>query len=220
MLLAPLNKSDEVEVTENRDGTGTFIARIRILRFRLRMSVSECVVVVFVASERIWTLRFVVETSTDRRIENKWILSLELGEHSPAVGVDAHLSIEGTTSPPLDSRDFDGPQALLDISFGSTTSDLWPGREDAITVRLDDGANGPHFLTESSVLVDTDGTLCAQLNAKLVRPTLPALVSDTPSTLSPPRPLEPHRPPVNPKPNKQPEEPTEKIFVTLRRGGL
>jgi hypothetical protein len=166
MLLAPLNESDVVEVMETRDGTGTFIAHIRILRFRLRMRVSKCVVVEFVASgafrscalktyllthlfaERIWTLRFavVVETSMDGRTETKWILSLELGKHSPAVGVDADLFIEGSTSQPLDSRDFDDP--LLAISFGSTTSELWPGRENAITVRLDDGAMGPHLLNE------------------------------------------------------------------------
>lgn len=50
MLLAPLKESDVVEVMETRDGTGTFIAHIRILRFRLRMRVSKCVVVEFVAS--------------------------------------------------------------------------------------------------------------------------------------------------------------------------
>jgi len=50
MLLAPLNESDVVEVMETRDGTGTFVAHIRILRFRLRMRVSKCVVVEFVAS--------------------------------------------------------------------------------------------------------------------------------------------------------------------------
>ena len=50
MLLAPLNDSDVVEVMETRDGTGTYIAQIRILRFRLRMRVSKCVVVEFVAS--------------------------------------------------------------------------------------------------------------------------------------------------------------------------
>lgn len=50
MLLAPLRESDVVEVMETRDGSGTFVAHIKILRFRLRMRVSKCVVVEFVAS--------------------------------------------------------------------------------------------------------------------------------------------------------------------------
>ena len=58
MLLAPLNDSDVVEVMETRDGTGTFIAHIRILRFRLRMRVSKCVVVEFVASGALPLVHF------------------------------------------------------------------------------------------------------------------------------------------------------------------
>ncbi|KAI9454413.1 hypothetical protein BJY52DRAFT_1122807 [Lactarius psammicola] len=148
MLLAPLNESDVVEVMETRDGTGTFVAQIRVLRFRLRMRVSKCVVVEFVALERIWALRFavVVETSTDDRTESKWLLSLELGEHSQVVAVDADLFIEGSTSQSLDGRDFDDP--LLCVSFGPTTSELRPGRKNGITVRLDDGPMGPHLLNE------------------------------------------------------------------------
>lgn len=97
--------------------------------------------------ERIWALKFTVtDTPTEGRAGNRWLLSLELGEQSPPVGIDADLFIEGSTSQPLDSRDFDDP--LLAISFGSTTTDLWPGRENAITVRLDDGPMGPHLLNE------------------------------------------------------------------------
>jgi hypothetical protein len=58
MLLAPLKESDVVEVMETRDGTGTFIAHIRILRFRLRMRVSKCVVVEFVASGALVSYTF------------------------------------------------------------------------------------------------------------------------------------------------------------------
>jgi len=218
MLLAPLNESDIVEVMETRDGTGTFIAHIRILRFRLRMRVSKCVVVEFVASgkypcvrdvfslkfyytERVWALRFAVvtETSPDGRTENKWVLSLELGEQSPVVAVEADLFIEGSVSQVLESRDFEDP--LLSISFGSTSAELWPGRENAITVRLDEGPMGPHLLNEcvtiklspfchthlstrrSSVLVDAKGTLCAQLNARLTRPVPAFISSDTSSSI-------------------------------------
>ena len=93
-------------------------------------------------AEKIWALRFSVgETSKVGRIESNWLLSLELGEHSPVVCVDANLFIEGSTSDPMDSGDFDGP--LLAISFGSTMSELRPGRKNAISVRLDDGPMGP-----------------------------------------------------------------------------
>jgi hypothetical protein len=51
-------ESDVVEVMETRDGTGTFMAHIKILRFRLRMRVSKCVVVEFVASGAFVSLRF------------------------------------------------------------------------------------------------------------------------------------------------------------------
>ena len=255
MLLAPLNESDVVEVMETRDGTGTFVAHIRILRFRLRMRVSKCVAVEFVTSgalllcvfkryltqfheDRIWTLRFavVVETSTEGRSESKWLLSLELGEHSQVVAVDADLFIEGSASRPLDSRDFDDP--LFCVSFGSTKSELWPGHENGITVRLDDGPMGPHLLNEyvktrcffvpstdrftcrSPVLVNSNGTLCARLNARLAQPALP-LVSDTPSTISPPLSLEVpfskiSYPPSVPEAKKRPKDP--KVYTPLRRG--
>ena len=87
-----------------------------------------------------------VEASAGGRTESKWLLSLELGEHSPVVGVNADLFVDGSTSDPLESRDFEGP--LLAISFGSTTSELRPGHENAMTVRLDDGPMGPHLLNE------------------------------------------------------------------------
>lgn len=226
MLLAPLNEGDVVEVMETRDGTGTFVAHIRILRFRLRMRVSKCIVVEFVASERIWALRFSVisKIAPDGRTEDKWLLSLELGEHSQVVGIDADLFIEGSISHPSDSRDFDDP--LLAVSFGSTMSELWPGRNNAITVRLDDGPMSPHLLNESSILVDSNGTLCAQLNARLARPALPALVTDTSSTMSPPR--SPETPiseasypsSVKGKAKKRPpKDPKEKVYTSLRRGG-
>jgi hypothetical protein len=58
----------------------------------------------------------------------------------------------------MDSGDFDEP--LLAISFGSTTSELKPGRENAISVRLDDGPMGPHLLNE---YVKALASLCHRL---------------------------------------------------------
>jgi hypothetical protein len=43
----------------------------------------------------------------------------------------------------MDRGDFNDP--LLAISFISTTSELKPGRENAIAVRLDDGPMGSHY---------------------------------------------------------------------------
>jgi hypothetical protein len=96
----------------------------------------------------------VVETKAGGRSESRWLLSLELGEHSSAIRVNADLFIEGSTADPMDSRDFDGP--LLAMSFGPTPSELRPGGKKAITIRLDDGPMGPHLLNEyveSSVFV-------------------------------------------------------------------
>ena len=86
-----------------------------------------------------------------------WLLSLELGEHSPAVGVNADLLIDGSASDHLETRDSEGP---LIISFGPTTSELRPGHENAITVRLDDGPIGPHLLNE---YVNAFTSLCHRL---------------------------------------------------------
>ena len=58
MLLAPLNESDVVDIVETRDGTGSFVAHIKMLRFRLRMRVSKCVVVEFAASGALFWCAF------------------------------------------------------------------------------------------------------------------------------------------------------------------
>lgn len=178
-----------------------------------------------------------VQTSKAGRTESKWLLSLELGEHSPFVCVDADLFIEGSTSDPMESGDLDGP--LLAISFGSTTSELRPGRKNAITIRLDDGPMGPHLLNEfveicvfvssidrlmrrSSALVDAKGALYAQLNARLARPALPALVTETSAKVSPPRSPEKHTFGVSHSSSakvRAKKSKDEKVYTSLRRGG-
>jgi hypothetical protein len=50
LLLGPANLEDHVDVDEKRDGTGSFVAHIKIPRFRLRMRVCKSVAVEFVAS--------------------------------------------------------------------------------------------------------------------------------------------------------------------------
>ena len=82
-----------------------------------------------------------------------------------------------------------------------------------------------NWFVRSSVLVDSKGTLCAQLNARLVRPTVPALISDTSSTASPPRSLETpfselsYPSSVKTKAKKKPKPKEEKVYTSLRRGG-
>src|SRR6266702_431297 len=53
MLLNSAGGGDLVDVDETQDGTGTFVARIQIRRFRLRMRVSKLVKVEFVTSGRL-----------------------------------------------------------------------------------------------------------------------------------------------------------------------
>ena len=52
MLLSSAAGGDIVEVNETQDGTGTFVARIQIRRFRLRMRVSKLIKVEFVTAGR------------------------------------------------------------------------------------------------------------------------------------------------------------------------
>ncbi|KAI0264136.1 hypothetical protein BC834DRAFT_271678 [Gloeopeniophorella convolvens] len=228
MLLGPAGGKDEVDVDEMRDGTGTFIAHIKILRFRLRMRVSNSITIEFVASERIWTLRFSTSDAThaDGRSESKWLLSLELGEGSPSTWIDADLFITGRSYP----AGVHGPtDPILAAPLPCIASELCAGSEHAISVRLDDGPMGPHLLNESSMLVDDYGTLHAQFNARLARAPLspPSLVVDTGSTQSPLEPTTPisaleNTPPpsLKTKKKKAPREQKEKpVYTSLRRGG-
>ncbi|KAH9980670.1 hypothetical protein BJV74DRAFT_855820 [Russula compacta] len=236
LLLGPANEEDRVDVEERRNGTGAWVALIKIPRFRLRMRVCQSVSVEFIASGRIWILAFsaVVETSPDGRSENKWFLSLELGEHSPPTSVNANLD--------SDSEDF----LSRTIQLGHPMSELCPGRDKALKIRLDDGPIGPHLLNESSILVDSNKTL----HARLSQTTIPVLVADSSSTsshsreLTTPSPetvyssvtIHPPRPP-KPLPSQNSPPPTTSILhagsppsgrkkkrrnevhVTLRRGG-
>jgi hypothetical protein len=50
LLLGPANEEDRVDVEEKRNGTGSWVALIKIPRFRLRMRVCQTVSVEFIAS--------------------------------------------------------------------------------------------------------------------------------------------------------------------------
>jgi hypothetical protein len=50
LLLGPANEEDRVDVDEKRNGTGSWVALIKIPRFRLRMRVCQSVSVEFIAS--------------------------------------------------------------------------------------------------------------------------------------------------------------------------
>lgn len=165
LLLGPANEEDRVDVEEMRNGTGSWVAHIKIPRFRLRMRVCQTVSVEFIASGmgtsgvtsrvpafltpsllgRIWNLAFsaVVETSPNGRSESRWYLSLELGDHSPPTPVNANLVILGSSD--ATEEDSDGTRS---IHLGHPTSNLYPGRDKALKIRLDDGPIGPHLLNE------------------------------------------------------------------------
>lgn len=244
LLLGPANEEDRVVVEEKRNGTGSWVAHIKIPRFRLRMRVCQSVSVEFIASGRIWILAFsaVVETSSDGRSESKWYLSLELGDHSPPTPVNASLVILGSSDAAEDDSD-----DSRTIHFGPPMPALCPGRDKAIKIRLDDGPIGPHLLNESSILVDSNKTL----HARLTQSTVTGLGADeiastrerelmTPtSEISyiavshrSPRSSNPHpswslpptaapRPPAGPPPSarKKKKRHANEVHVTLRRGG-
>ena len=77
-------------------------------------------------------------------------------------------------------------------------------------------------MRRSSALVDAKGTLYAQLNARLGRPAIPDVVSDTSTQISSPQSpdkpsLEDSYPTLKDQANKRSKD--EKVFTTLRRGG-
>lgn len=217
LLLGPANEEDRVEVEERRNGTGSWVALIKIPRFRLRMRVCQSVSVEFIASGvfcalralidphnlilplpgRIWILAFsaVVETLRDGRSENRWFLSLELGEHSPATEVNASLVVLGSSDATEDG-DSEGPLSRSILLCPPMTK-LSPGRDKAIKIRLDDGPLGPQLLNEfveihvscpllltglsfsrSSILVDSNRALHARLSQSAV----PVLALDSSSS--------------------------------------
>jgi hypothetical protein len=59
ILLSSVGGGDVVDVEETQDGTGTFVARIQVRRFRLRMRVSKLIKVEFVTSGEPTTCIFV-----------------------------------------------------------------------------------------------------------------------------------------------------------------
>ncbi|KAI9441759.1 hypothetical protein H4582DRAFT_1763113, partial [Lactarius indigo] len=101
ILLSSAGGGDVADVDEKQDGSGTFVARIQVRRFRLRMRVSKFIRIEFVTSDRIWTITFSVrpENTAEGRSENRWLLSLGLANHSMPAWVDADLVVSGSPPP-------------------------------------------------------------------------------------------------------------------------
>ncbi|KAI9510087.1 hypothetical protein F5148DRAFT_1182346 [Russula earlei] len=165
-LLLPPSERDVVDVKETGDGTGVFIAYIKIRRFRLRMSVSRGVKVEFVTRDRFWTASFTMDIGPT---ETKWLFSLELSNNSTLAYVDADLLISSRHSHPS-NHNSDDSDSLFTVSIGRDGCMLQPGPEHAIEVRLDDCDMGHHWVNESVALTDADGTLHAELKVRLTRP--------------------------------------------------
>ncbi|KAI9450559.1 hypothetical protein BJY52DRAFT_1301794 [Lactarius psammicola] len=236
--LSPLTAGDAVDVDETQDGTGTFVARIQVRRFRLRMRVSKLIKIEFVTSDRIWTITFSVrpENAAEGRSENRWLLSLGLADHSMPAWVDADLVVSGS---PLSTSEPENHEATFTIPICCGVCELKPGSESAIRIRLDDGPLRPHLHNESQALVDSDGTLHAQFNVRLTRrmgssllspsidfsdtasqtsSALDAMTTTTSSRSEPPRSPTSHSP-ISSIRKRRTRDGSEPVYATLRRGG-
>jgi hypothetical protein len=163
LLLSPANEEDRVDVDEKRNGTGSWVALIKIPRFRLRMRVCGSVSVEFIASGvfcflsvylvtltllpgRMWILTFssVTEALPGGRTENRWYLSLELEGQSPPTAVNASFLILGTPA----TGDGYSDELARSIQLCPPMSELSSGHDKGITIRVDDGPIGPYLLNE------------------------------------------------------------------------
>ena len=169
MLLGPSGGGDSVDVDETQDGTGAFIAHMKIRRFRLRMNVSAIVKVEFVTfgtphlffrqtqdsttpnafldAERIWTATFSASTehTPGGSSENKRLFSLELANKSMPAYVDADLRVSGHSHP---GNTYDDNEPIFSVPVGGDGRALEPGPRNAIKVRLDHGPMGLHWVNE------------------------------------------------------------------------
>jgi hypothetical protein len=167
MLLGPSGGGDIVEVDETQDGSGAFVAHMKIRRFRLRMNVSAIVKVEFVTfgrphlsfvpkiprhlmllnAERIWTATFSASTehTPGGASENKRLFSLELAKKSMPAYVNADLRVSGHSHQDNSS---DSSEPIFSVAVGGEGHALEPGPGNAIRVRLDHQPMGLHWVNE------------------------------------------------------------------------
>jgi hypothetical protein len=164
LLLSPGNEEDRVDIDEMRNGTGSWVALIKIPRFRLRMRVCGSVSVEFIASGvfcflfaylvtlkllpgRMWILTFsaFTEALPDGRTENRWYLSLELEEQSPPTAVNATFLILGAPGAKGDSY---SEELARSIQLCPPMTELASGHDRGINIRVDNGPIGPYLLNE------------------------------------------------------------------------
>ncbi|KAH9957291.1 hypothetical protein BGW80DRAFT_214714 [Lactifluus volemus] len=157
LLLGPNNLRDHVDVHQKLDGTGPFVAYIRMPRFRLRLRILDTLAVEFAASHRIWMLKFrrIVKTAAANVPPVEMVSPyLELGKYSLPTAVNASLSIPGSSHPGENRGRYLTPSHTF--SFGCTHK-LSPGR---LLLTDDDGTC---LLHES---VDSSGTFHARLESR------------------------------------------------------
>ena len=164
LLLSPANEEDRVDVDEKRNGTGSWVATVKIPRFRLRMRVCGSVSVEFIASGlffflfaylvtlkllpgRMWILTFsaVTEALPSGRTENRWYLSLELEGQSPPTAVNATFLVLGNHGT---MGDHYSDELARSIQICPPMTELSSGHNKGIHVRVDDGPIGPYLLNE------------------------------------------------------------------------
>jgi len=234
MLLGP-SGGDVVNVDETRDGSGAFVARINIRRFRLRMNSSKLIKIEFITFERIWMARFIVTTGCTREglSEYMWLFSLELASKSSPIWVDSDLLVRGHSHQATKSDDH---EPVFSIPVGGVGRAIQPGPENAIKARLDDGPMRLHWVNDSTTLFDAEGTLQAELHVKLFQPAVPPVpalspdnsdawsqVSSAPTTHNSISSSEPARSPMSKNGTKVKREavkaPEKPVYASLRKGG-
>lgn len=150
-------------------------------------------------AERIWTAKFLVSAETTREglSENKWLFALELESKSTPAWVDADLLVRGRSHQATTS---DSKEPVFTIPIGCIGRVLQAGPENAIKVRLDDGPMRHHWINEfvnvhsiahllylidasfysSLTLLDSEGSLHAELHVKLSQPPVPPVPALSP----------------------------------------
>ncbi|KAI0264135.1 hypothetical protein BC834DRAFT_994697, partial [Gloeopeniophorella convolvens] len=156
MLLDGSDAEDSVEVEEVRGDAGAFAARIKVAQFQLRMRVSKRVRIEFVARERLWGLTFSADNPDATGVNRAWMITLDLGKHSPPTWVDAQLVVTNPSSAATGSREKRPTSIPLKCQNGELQHESSDGMDDirgrqlqhTIAIELDNSIMGVHLQNE------------------------------------------------------------------------
>jgi len=171
MLLGSSGAKDRIVVEELHSNDGAFVARIKLMHFRLRMRLSKRVCVEFVTRDRIWRLTFSGNLSAGPGQSGvsstswPWLVTLQLGEHSAPTLVYADLVI--TRDSPVST----GKKKSFSvyIPLNSQGRELHPRSSSQICVSLNKAVMGTEVADGLSSFADAFDILSVRFEAKLVR---------------------------------------------------